>query len=356
VIQKRIGLPLLLCTVIVVLLATACKNTLPQGASQSPHQTSSAVAARVGDRVITVGEVDAKWRELNAAEQLKAQNNLYTGRRAALDIIIGDMVLTRAAAAKGVTLEQYLREEIPRRAKAVTPADVEAFYSANKGEIGDRSIDDVRPAIVQMLERSRRDEAREALLASLRKDAGPTEIGLEPPRQDVAVEPSDPMRGPKSAPVTIVEFSDYQCPFCARATPVLARVRATYGDRVRIVWKDFPLDEIHPRANELAQAARCAGDQDKYWEFHDRVFSAQDAAAGTPLEDYAKAVGITPSQFVECVKSKRHAKAVTGGQDAGNTLGVEATPTFFINGRLVSGAQPYDVFARIIDDELSRRQ
>jgi protein-disulfide isomerase len=323
---------------------------------RQPPPPPSDVAARVGDRVITIGEVDAKWRELNASEQMKAQSAVYAGRRAVLDIIIGDMLLNRAAAAKGVTLEQFLRAEIPKRTKEVSPADIEQFYTANKAEIGKQSIDDVRPSIEQYLERERRDAARESLLAELRKNAGTTEIALEPPRQEVALDASDPVRGPESAPVTIVEFSDYQCPFCARATPVLARVRATYGDRVRIVWKDFPLDQIHPRAHELAQAARCAGDQGKYWEFHDHVFSAQDAAASTPLEDYAKALGIKPPPFVECVKSKRYGQAVMDGQDAGNSLGVEATPTFFVNGRVISGAQPFDVFARIIDDELLRRR
>ena len=121
----------------------------------------------------------------------------------------------------------------------------------------------MRVAIVEVLQRRRRDEARESLLADLRKEAGATEIALEPPRQQVTLASTDPVRGSPSAPVTIVEFSDYQCPFCARVAPVLARVRATYGDRVRIVWKDFPLEDIHPRALELAKAARCAGDQGK---------------------------------------------------------------------------------------------
>src|SRR5262249_6553221 len=156
----------------------------------------------------------------------------------------------------------------------------------------------------------------------------------------------DPARGPRSAPVTIVEFSDYQCPFCARLAPTLAKIKATYGDRVRIVWKDFPLEEIHPRALELAGAARCAGDQDKYWEFHDRVFSNQDAASTTSLDDFARALGIQAPKFAECVKSKRHENAITEGQDAGHALGVDSTPTMFINGRLVAGAQPYEVVAR----------
>src|SRR5262249_52752498 len=153
-------------------------------------------------------------------------------------------------------------------------------------------------------------EARQSLLAELRKDSGPTEITLEPPRQRVDVTSTDPVRGTRSAGVSIVEFSDYQCPFCGRLAPVLAKVLATYGDRVRIVWKDFPLDEIHPEAMKLAQAARCAGDYGKYWEFHDRVFANQDGAAMAPLDDHARALGIPPPRFEQCVSSRKYEKAI----------------------------------------------
>src|SRR5262249_967332 len=151
-----------------------------------------------------------------------------------------------------------------------------------------------------------------------------------------------------------VEFSDYQCPYCARLAPTLAKIRQNYGDRVRIVWKDFPLEDIHPRALELAGAARCAGEQNKYWEFHDRVFSNQGVAGSAPSDDYPKALGMSAPKFTDCIKSKRHAKAITEGQDAGHILGVDSTPTMFINGRMVAGAQPYEVVARVIDDELAR--
>ncbi len=254
---------------------------------------------------------------------------------------------------QAATVNRPQRWDVPFGAD-MTDADVEAFYTENKSRIGDQTLAEVRPAIVDMLQRERRNAAREALLAELRKEAGATQIALEPPREDVAIAPTDPVRGSASAPVTIVEFSDYQCPFCARVTPVLARIRDTYGDRVRLVWKDFPLDEIHPRANELAQAARCAGDQGKYWEFHDRVFAEQAAAGTRPLEEYARALGINAQTFAECLTSKRHARAVTVAQDDGQRLSVDSTPTLFINGRRIAGAHPYEVFARAIEDELAR--
>jgi len=349
----------MLASVLVSVLIGACGRPSTDRAvhagSSLVAQSASDVVARVGDRVVTLREVDARWRELDASEQFKAQDALYEGRRRALDVIIADTLLGRAAKARGVTVEQLLKQEIPKRISPVADADVDAFYQANQDRIQGRSIDDVRPAIVEMLQRQRRDAARASLLAGLRREGGATEIALEPPRQEMTFTSDDPVRGPRSAAVTIVEFSDYQCPFCARVAPVLQRVQATYGDRVRIVWKDFPLDDIHPRAMELAEAARCAGDQGKYWEFHDRVFSTHAAVATAPLEDYARAIGIRSPPFVACVKSNRHAKAITEAQNAGQHLGVDATPMLFINGRPIAGAQSFEVLARVIDDELERR-
>jgi protein-disulfide isomerase len=241
-----------------------------------------------------------------------------------------------------------------KRVQPVKPADIESFYSANQERLRGSSLDDVRQSIAEMLRHQRREAARTALLSDLRKSGPDVRIALDPPRHQVAIASTDPVRGARSAPVTIVEFSDYQCPFCARLVPVLAQVLTTYGDRVSIVWKDFPLEESHPRAAKLAEAARCAGDYGKYWEFHDRVFANQAAAATTSFEDYARSVGLPAAEFAACVNSGRHAKRVTESLAAGNRLGVDATPTLFINGRVMAGAEPFEVLARIIDDELAR--
>ncbi len=321
---------------------------------QLQAQSSSDHVARVGERVITLAEVDARWLEMDPSEQLKAQKTVYVGRRAALDAIVADILFDRAARSRGVTVAHYLNQEIAKRVQPVKPADIESFYSANQERLRGRSLDEVRPAIAEMLGRRRREEARSALLGDLRKSGPDVRIALDPPRQQVAIASTDPVRGARSAPVTIVEFSDYQCPFCARLVPVLAQVLTTYDDRVRIVWKDFPLEDAHPRAAKLAEAARCAGDYGKYWEFHDRVFSNQAAAATTSFEDYARSVGLPAAEFAACVNSGRYAKRVTESLNAGHRLGIDATPTLFINGRLMAGAEPFEVLARIIDDELVR--
>ena len=163
-----------------------------------------------------------------------------------------------------------------------------------------------------------------------------------------------PAMGPEDATVTVVEFSDFQCPFCARVMPTLKRVKETYGDQVQIVWKNFPLTAIHPQAFGAAQAGQCAQEQGMFWEYHDRLFANQQALEPDSLKTHAAAVGLDAAAFSACLDTAKYADLVQEQMGIGTSLGVSSTPTVFINGRLVSGAQPYAVFVTIIDEELER--
>ena len=136
--------------------------------------------------------------------------------------------------------------------------------------------------------------------------------------------------------------------------PTLKRVRETYGDRVRIVWKDFPLTAIHPQAFRAAEAGQCAREQGKFWEYHDRLFANQQTLDVEFLKKYAADTGLDAAKFSACMDTAKYGDRVQEQMGIGARLGVESTPTTFINGRLVSGAQPYEVFAAIIDEELER--
>jgi protein-disulfide isomerase len=177
---------------------------------------------------------------------------------------------------------------------------------------------------------------------------------LDPPRYDVNVDADDAVQGGADAAVTLIEFSDFQCPFCARVMPTLKRVRETYGDRVRIVWKDFPLTAIHPQAFKAAEAGQCAREQGKFWEYHDRLFGNQQALETEFLKKHAADEGLDAAQFNACMDTAKYGDRVQEQMGIGTRLGVSSTPTVFVNGRLVSGAQPYEVFAAIIDEELER--
>ena len=162
-----------------------------------------------------------------------------------------------------------------------------------------------------------------------------------------------PIRGGKDAPVTIVEFSDFQCPFCARVNPTLAQINQTYGDKARVVFKHLPL-RIHPDAPGAAAAAEAAHRQGKFWEMHDKIFANQRDLKPETFRGYAKEMGLDLVKYDKDVASPDVKKRVEADSQEADKLGVSGTPAFFINGRYLSGAQPFESFKRIIDEELSK--
>jgi protein-disulfide isomerase len=338
----------------VILLALACSTPAQQPAGTPPVPNGSDVAARVGTLTITVKELDDRWRTDSPSEQAQAVQQLYDGRKTALDAIVADMLIEQAAKAKGQTPAQYREAEVAGRMTPVTDGQIAAFYAQNQGQMQGRPLAQMSPAIRQYLDEQQRASAFQAMVAELRKGGPAVNVVLDAPRYTVNVAPDDPVLGGASAPVTLVEFSDFQCPFCARVMPTLKKVKETYGDRVRIVWKDFPLTSIHPQAFRAAEAGQCAREQGKFWELHDVLFANQQALQPDDLKKHAAAVGLDPAKFNACFDASKYGERVQQQMSAGTQLGVGSTPSIFINGRLVSGAQPYEVFAGIIDDELAR--
>ena len=334
-----------------IVLALACSAPAQQ---TPPGQSGSDVAAHIGDRAITVKEVDDRWRQDQPAAQAQAIQQMYDGRKQALDAIVADMLVEQAAKAKGIDPKPFTDAEVARRTKPVTDGQVAAFFQENQAQMQGRGIDAMGPAIRRYLEEQQRTTAYEALVAELRKAGPPVRLVLDVPRYQVDVSPDDPALGDASAAVTLVEFSDFQCPFCARVMPTLKQVQQAYGDRVRIVWKDFPLTSIHPQAFKAAEAGQCAREQGKFWEYHDRLFANQQALEPELLKKYAADAGLDAAKFSACLDTAKYGDRVQEQMGVGTGLGVSSTPTVFINGRLVSGAQPYDVFTTIIDEELER--
>ena len=159
--------------------------------------------------------------------------------------------------------------------------------------------------------------------------------------------------GPADAPVTIVEFSDYQCPFCRRwHDEVYEPLLAAYPGKIRLVYRHLPLTSIHPDAMSAAEAAMCAGDQDAYWQYHEKLFSSESLGTNTYI-GYARDLGLNMTAFEACLSEHTHQQAIQSDSDFAINLGVRSTPTFFINGLAVVGAQPLDVFKQVIDKELA---
>jgi protein-disulfide isomerase len=323
--------------------------------SSAPAQSPSDVAARIGDRAITVKELDDQWRKGDPADQADTIQKLYDGRRNALEEIVSDMLLAEAGKARGLSPSAYLQSEIAKRATPVTDAQVANFYQNNLDQMQGKSLEVMAPVITRYLIDLQADASRLALIKELRKAGPAVRLMMDVPRFEVTLSDADPSIGNPKAPVTLIEFSDFQCPYCRQVAPTLKRIRATYGDKVRIVWKDFPLTQIHPLAFKAGEAGHCAAEQGKFWEFHDQLFGNQQALQPDDLKRHAVAVGSEAERFATCLDSSKQAEIVREGVSLGSRLGVNSTPTVFVNGRRISGAQPYEVFAAVIDEELSRK-
>lgn len=180
--------------------------------------------------------------------------------------------------------------------------------------------------------------------------AQPTAV---PSRIDNVETDGDPQLGPDNAKVTVVEFSDFQCPFCQRfRNETFDALIEKYGDDIRIVYRDYPLSSLHPQAQKAAEAAECANEQGKFWEMHDLLYENQDALSEDLYQDLAGQLKLDTQQFDDCLESDKYADEVAADQQAGTSYGVSGTPTFFINGWILVGAQPTSQFEALIDQEL----
>ena len=317
--------------------------------------TSAAQAA--GDTLAEVDGVAITSEELEkplAAQLSKLEEQIYNLKRQRLETLINEKLLAKEAVKRNISVPALLDAEVTSKVGLVTEQEIENFYQANKAQIKGEDPQ-VREKIRGYLQNQKLQARRETFIQSLRSQAKIV-VNLKPPpvlRVAVSAEGA-PFKGPAKAPVTIVEFSDFHCPFCRSVLSTLAQIESRYGDKIKLVFRDFPIESIHPGASKAHEAARCANEQGKFWAYHDKVFASPPKSSPEIFKGLAKEVGLDMTGFESCFDSGKYQAAVKKDIDEGNRLGVSGTPAFFINGRLISGAQPFDVFARVIDDELSR--
>ncbi len=316
-------------------------------------QSDGQVVGRVGDRAVTMAELDEAWRSNDAASRMRMLQELYETRKRTLDIVIGEILIEREAIAGGTSRDELLAQELPARTLPITDADISRVYEQNRRSFPGLSEEEMAPQIRAFLAQQRPMQALHAYMAELRAAAGDVRVELEPPRTTVDIVAGDPVLGPAGAPVEIVEFSDFQCPFCERLTGTLDRLKAEYGDDIRLVFKDYPLPN-HAQAFKAAEAGLCANAQGRFWELHDTMFSNQNELQVDDLKRHAGEIGMDQDAFDACLDSGRFAEQVSADLRLGQALGVQSTPTVFINGRAVMGAAPYEVFEEIVRDELDR--
>ena len=334
-----------------LLVATACSTSAQAPKTQGP----SDVIATIGPVSITLEQLDRKAMQEPAASfgQLKLSQAIYESRRATAEEMIGDTLIAQEAKRRSVESTVLYEQEITSKAKPVVEADIAAWYQANQQRVQGATLDQVRAPIQSLLTQQRMHDAREAFVSTL-KAKTPVRLTLEPPRVAVSAGTS-PAKGPANAPIELIEFADFQCPFCQTASPTVTRVLEAYGDRIRIVFRNYPLAS-HPQARPAAEAAQCANEQGKFWPYHDRLFGEPNKLSDAELKQAAAALGLDAAKFNACVDAHKYRTVVDTDAAAGNDAGVTGTPAFFINGRLLSGAQPFDAFKRIIDEELELKK
>lgn len=331
-----------------VLLACGSQEKTGQQAQASDTKPAAAtVVAKVNGTPIMESQVETQHKQELTQADRDYQQKRYQIMENGVNQIIEDQLLTAEATAKGLTRDQLLGTIQPQ---PVTDADADNFYEQNKARINGTK-EQVLPQIKQYLQQQNAQTARQAFFKDLRAKYK-VEMLLEPLRVDV--EATGPSKGPADAPVTIVEFSDFQCPFCSRLVPTLDQVMAKYPNQVRLVFRQFPLS-IHPFAPKAAEAALCANEQGKFWEMHDAMFHDQQGLAVEALNAKAVQLGLDAGKFHSCLDQGKFRATVMSDTSAGEAAGVNSTPAMFINGRFVLGAVPIEQITSVIDDELQRK-
>jgi predicted DsbA family dithiol-disulfide isomerase len=288
--------------------------------------------------------------EASQGQIMNLRKQEFDIKRRALDALIEQKLLEAEAARRGVSVNDLTQKEMAGNAGEPSDAEVEAFYLARPDP--SHRFEEVRDLMRNALKLAKRNAGRDALMSKLRAQHA-VEVLLESPRVEVAFDPAR-LNGSADAPVRIVEFSDFECPFCRSAEKTVQAVLAKYRGKVSLAYRDFPLTTIHPGAQGAAEASRCAADQDKYWAYHDRLLASPSLDAAN-LKQLAKETSLDQAKFNACVDSGSKRAMVDSDAQPGRLAGVSGTPAFFINGIPLVGAQPVAAFEKIIEEELARK-
>ena len=302
--------------------------------------------------VAVIGSTPITQEELDRAVGAKLTRILtdeYNVKRAVLEDLIATRLIDDEAAKRHLAPEQLLKLEVEDKIVPPNVSEIEPVFEGVADRYPGMTKEQALDEIADSMRHSRLATRKAEFVRELKRAAG-VQINMQPPRADVKAD--GPSRGNVNAPVTIVEFSDFECPFCGRAVETLKKVESAYGDKVRVVFRDYPL-VIHRTAKRAAEASHCAEDQGKFWEMHDKLFSKGGPITDADIYRYAQQIKLDHDPFDQCLTSGKYKDAWKPSQEEGMRVGVMSTPTFFINGRLIVGAANFEAFARVVDDELA---
>ena len=280
--------------------------------------------------------------------QLRVQE--YEVKSKALENLVNQKLLEAEAKKKGIPTEKVLAQEVDAKVPEPTEAELQALYIVQKEQLR-KSFDELRAQLQQLLKRAKLQQARQDYYTRLREQAA-VSIYLQKPKVEVSYDPAR-FRGSPKAPVVIVEFSDFQCPYCQAVAPTLKKLLAKYEGRVSLAYRDLPLRDIHPQAQLAAEGSRCAVEQGKFWEYHDLLFENPNKLNREGLVEQARRLKLDEKQFDSCLSSGKYKAQVEQDLQMGLRAGLTGTPGFFINGSMLSGNLPQEAFERTIEAELA---
>jgi len=303
---------------------------------------SSAIVAIVGGHSLTRADLDTR----ESAELMQAQYKYYLAERQAVEKLIDDEVVADQARKENISVDELMRRKVDSQLKTPSDADLRAVYEVMQT---DQPYEKVSEDLKKQIMDRRRDKARKAYVEALRKQDN-AQVMLDSPSVQVA-SIGAPSIGPANAPVKVVEFADYQCPYCKQVHPDLQKLREEFPQQMVLVYEDFPLP-MHPFAEKAAEASHCADDQGKFWEYHDGLFAHSGPLDADALKGVARSLNLDQAKFTQCLDSGKEAPTVAKGLAEGKKLGLTGTPTFFINGHMVAGATKYDVLKEMVTHQL----
>jgi predicted DsbA family dithiol-disulfide isomerase len=338
--------------VTVAFLLPGLVTSVHGAASDVQNKPGTSVVAQVGDTQITEEQLEKQSAADLArarAGLLHAQYEYYSAEREAVDKEIDQDLLAEEARDENLPVDELLERHVESRIKNPSEETLHFYFLNIKT---DQPYSVVRPKIVDRIHSLQEKNYTEEYVKSLRAKRRVT-ILLKPPREDVAVGDT-PVMGPSDARVTIIEFADFQCPYCRASEPTLSQLREQYKGKIRYSYRDFPLP-MHPYAEKAAEASRCAGEQGQFWPYHDRLFTGAESLTDAHLRSTAAELKLDSGKFDKCLDSGKEQAAVAKDFDQGKSLGITGTPSFFINGYYISGAVSYDQMRELVDQQLAQR-
>lgn len=324
-------------------------------ATETPK--TAAPVAKIGTTVLNEDDL----RKDMGTTLYDVENQVYQIRKSWVDQKAKAILFAQKAKEAGLSLAEWQKREIDAKVPAPTLQEIDQMSQRYMNRQSTAPITDAEYASMKQRAKdaiiNQRKMAREMEVYTQIAAAGGVEYFFtkpEAPIINVTLLPDDPAKGPKNAPVTIIEFTDFQCPYCKRSQDTLKQVVQAYGEKVRIVEKQYPLP-FHNRAKPAAEAALCAKEQGKFWEMHDKLFPSQSLEAAD-FTKFATEIGLNVSKFNSCMDSGKMGARVDKDLDEGKRVGVRGTPHFFVNGKVINGAQPFEAFKAIIDEELAKKK